>query len=119
MNWQTIYLAIGWVIVLAFTVTFIVTILALCKKIEMKPSYLGMLFTKLVLEIVAAGFFIFKHGVGQVPPYDISGVWRYTCTASDTGLQVGGYCTIAKRESGGEIDWDSSRCASANQCCQQ
>jgi hypothetical protein len=106
MNWFTLYLVMGWVVVGAFAITFVVAILAICGKIQMEATYRGRLFTTLILEIVAAAFFLFRHGVGQVPPYDISGIWRYTCTASDTSLQVGGYCTIAKRENGGEVDWD-------------
>lgn len=61
---------IGWTIIIAFTATTIITLLALTKVIELAdPSYLRKLFTALILEIVAIGFFVFKQGVSPEQQY--------------------------------------------------
>ena len=61
------YLVVGWIIVCGFGITFIVTILALIKIkgnkiIEIEDKYMKILFGKLILEIIAAAFFIFFQG---------------------------------------------------------
>lgn len=68
MSWFILYLAMGWVIVVAFAITFVVAILGICGKFKMEPVYRRRLFTALILEIVASGFFLFRHGLGQVAP---------------------------------------------------
>jgi len=56
------YWAIVWIIVAAFLAITVITILGLIQKIQIKPGYMKILFTKMVLGFVAAGFFIFYQG---------------------------------------------------------
>ncbi|TBA20973.1 hypothetical protein ELH66_08170 [Rhizobium ruizarguesonis] len=56
------YETILWTIILAFIATTLITLLALIKVIQIDRFYLRGLFTALVLEIVACGFLIFRHG---------------------------------------------------------
>jgi hypothetical protein len=73
---STISQAIGWVIVIAFAITFAVTIGALIKKIKIDRRYLTPLFVKLILEVIAAGLFLFYNGFNacEQPPY--AGKWK-------------------------------------------
>jgi hypothetical protein len=70
--------AVGWVIVGAFAITFVVTIAALIGVVGIQPQYLSRLFTKLILEIIAAGLFLFYNMLGHsgLPPY--GGEWKGT-----------------------------------------
>lgn len=52
---------VGWIVVAGFAATFVITLLALCKKIDMEPQYLKSLFGLLVLELIAAAFFLFEQ----------------------------------------------------------
>jgi hypothetical protein len=71
---KTIKLAVSWVIVISFAITFLVTISALVGRYRIEEKYLSKLFTALILEIVAAGFFLFYHPVSRAQPY--TGEWR-------------------------------------------
>src|SRR4051812_37128435 len=92
--------AIAWIIIVAFAVTFLVTILAVCNVLTIPANFLRLLFYKLILEIVAGGFYIFYTGYSSFPTADITGEWKYRCTQQDAnpqnGYQHGGFCTIAK-----------------------
>lgn len=58
--------AIGWVVVVAFAVTFSVTIVALTtNKLTIAPSYLKGLFVSLIIEVISASFFLFYKGIGE------------------------------------------------------
>lgn len=55
---------VGWTIVITFVVTTIITLLALVGVIQLADStYLGRLFTVLIIEVIAAGFFLFRWGM--------------------------------------------------------
>lgn len=83
---DTLAVAVGWIIVIAFGVTFIVTILALTNAIKLPGRYLPILFTKLVLEIIAGAFFLFYRGVeAQTPPY--TGEWNGYVAWEDSWAQ--------------------------------
>ncbi|MGH6925886.1 MAG: hypothetical protein ACRED5_19345 [Propylenella sp.] len=61
---------VGWTIVLAFIATTIVTLLSLAGVIKLaNRKYLDRLFVVLVIEIVAAGFFIFRTGFSPEQAY--------------------------------------------------
>ena len=65
------YWAIVWIIVAAFLVITVITILGLIQKISISPGYMKVLFTKMVLGFVGAGFFIFYQGNNvTVEPHD-------------------------------------------------
>ena len=58
------FLFVGWTIVSAFIATVILTILALVNVVHLvDEKYLTKLFTILIVEIIASGFFIFKWGM--------------------------------------------------------
>lgn len=59
---------IVWVVVVAFAITFVITMLALIDRITVKEGYLKILFAKLILEIVAAGLFLFYAGISSTYP---------------------------------------------------
>lgn len=59
---KTLTRAMGWVIVGAFTITFVVTILAMAHKLTIGEPYLKGLFASLILELVSAFFFMAKFG---------------------------------------------------------
>lgn len=59
---------IGWTVVAAFVATTITTLLALTNAIELaNEAYLDRLFTALIVEIIAAGFFLFRWGMKSPP----------------------------------------------------
>ncbi|MDF0522821.1 hypothetical protein P0R31_36920 [Bradyrhizobium yuanmingense] len=60
---------VGWSIVVAFVATTIATLLGLVGVLKIAPTYQGRLFTVLLLEIVAAGFFIFRQGLSPEQDY--------------------------------------------------
>ncbi|MEA3188993.1 MAG: hypothetical protein QOD99_2823 [Chthoniobacter sp.] len=91
-----LFSAIAWIIIVAFGVTFIVTVLALCGVIEIAPGFLKLLFGKMILEIIAGGFYLFYSGLSSFPTADISGEWKYRCTQQGANYQHGGICTIEK-----------------------
>ncbi len=62
---KTLYLAIGWIIVIVFGLTALVTLAALVNWIKISDFYLQKLFIALILEIVSAGFFLFRAGFGD------------------------------------------------------
>lgn len=66
------YLIIGWIIVVGFAATLVITLLSLVGKITIEQQYKKVLFRSLVLEMVAAGFFIFYQG-----PADLDDVEGY------------------------------------------
>lgn len=75
MNQRTLYYAIGWTIIVAFAVTLFITVGALIGHFRIEPRYLNALFVKLILEVVAAAFFLFYRGPGEeLPPY--AGDWQ-------------------------------------------
>lgn len=69
------YLIIGWTIVLGFAATLIITLLSLVGKIVIEEQYKKVLFRSLVLEMVAAGFFIFYQGSGNLE--DVRGYFLF------------------------------------------
>lgn len=71
----TLVLVLGWIIVVGFAVTFLVTIGALIGKFKISRKYLALFVTKLVLEVVAAGFFLFYNGITE-PRHPYSGEWK-------------------------------------------
>jgi energy-coupling factor transporter transmembrane protein EcfT len=92
-----LFTAIAWIIIVAFAVTFVVTILALCGVIKkIPPGFLKLLFGKMILEVIAGGFYIFYTGLSTFPVEDISGDWKYRCTQQGANYQHGGICTIEK-----------------------
>jgi len=95
-----LFTAIAWVVIVAFALTFVVTILALCKVIKIRQGYLRLLFTKMILEVIAGGFYLFYTGLGTFPTADISGEWKYRCTQHGQNYQHGGVCTITKEGAG-------------------
>lgn len=60
-----IYQVIGWMVVTLFGLTAIVTLLSLIGKLQIDPGYQKKLFNSLILEIVAAGFFLFYEAYSQ------------------------------------------------------
>ncbi|NQT12651.1 MAG: hypothetical protein HQ582_07880 [Planctomycetes bacterium] len=78
------YLAIGWVVVVAFAVTFIITMLGLVEVIKIKPQYFQPLFYKMVIEIIAAGFFLFYAAFENEPPDPYIGEWSGVLTWDTT-----------------------------------
>ena len=59
--------AIGWVIVVGFTLTFIVTLLGIVGVVEIRETYLNRLFKVLVVEVIIAGLFLFYEYVPGGP----------------------------------------------------
>ncbi|WP_419937398.1 hypothetical protein [Candidatus Palauibacter sp.] len=55
----------GWVVVVGFVLTMIVTILALVGILNVRETYLKRLFAVLVVEMVGAGFFLFYQSFGR------------------------------------------------------
>lgn len=108
MNIHDAHLAIVWVVIGAFVITFFVTILALCNKIAIPRPYLRALFVKMLLEVIAAGFFLFYTGFKKAPTVDISGEWKYRCSAHGTNYQHGGICTIRMKDSVFGEEWTLS-----------
>jgi hypothetical protein len=60
---EPLVIAIGWIIVVAFAVIFAMTILALVGIVKLPARYRAVLFTKLILEVIAAGLFLFYRGM--------------------------------------------------------
>jgi len=112
-----LYVVTGWIVVVAFAITFIVTILALLHrvtKVTIDPKYLKWLFTKMILEIIAGGFFLFYTGVAPISDVpDISGTWEYKCTQHGGGNEWGGVAMIRQERTpyglsfriSGQRDW--------------
>lgn len=97
---EYLYIVIGWIVVVAFAITFIVTIFSLIGKISIEQKYFKFLFFKLLLEIVAAGFFLFYSGVQPLASTpDLVGEWEYKCTQHGKGYEHGGVCIIQKEKS--------------------
>ncbi|HTG35129.1 MAG TPA: hypothetical protein VLB76_19605 [Thermoanaerobaculia bacterium] len=76
---ENLFEATGWVVLFAFCLTFIVSMLALTKVIRLAdPRYLRLLFVKMILEVAAAGFFLFYNGTlnfyNYTAPY--TGKWK-------------------------------------------
>lgn len=103
MNTHTLFLAVGWIVVASFAATSALTLFALAGKIDMPGKYLCILLGKVVIESSGAALFLFHQGVREAEPYDISGLWGYSW--NDSTNEVGGYCTIARKEEGGDIMW--------------
>jgi hypothetical protein len=80
--------AMGWVVTIAFAVTCTVTLGALIGKFKIKEKYLTPLFVKLILEVIAAGLFLFYsgHSASEPPPY--IGEWRGTVYWYDSYARV-------------------------------
>ena len=57
--------AIGWVVVTAFAITLLITILGLIHKVQVAEPYLNRLFAVLIAELVPAGFFLFQFGIKE------------------------------------------------------
>lgn len=73
-NMDNLYLVVGWIILIAFAATLFITIGALINKISIKEFYLKRLFASLILEIIAAAFFLFYNGPdNKMKPY--TGEW--------------------------------------------
>lgn len=89
-----LYLAIGWLVVLAFAVTFTVTILALIGRVIIDRGYMKALFAKLILEVIAAGFFLFYQGleIHKTSSQKIRGspeaVYAFTAQGIPTDLKI-------------------------------
>jgi len=71
---KAVKLAVSWIVVISFAITFLVTISALGGHYRIEEKYLSKLFTALILEIVSAGFFLFYRPVSHTQPY--TGEWR-------------------------------------------
>lgn len=68
-----------WIVVCAFAVTFVVTILGILQIVTIRDRFLIALFGKMMLEIVIAGLFLFYKGVS--PDHTESGL----VSLADTG----------------------------------
>jgi tetratricopeptide (TPR) repeat protein len=66
---QRVFKVIGWTIVLAFIATTTVTLLAIVGLVRVEEQYLNRLFAVLVIEVVAAGFFLFRQGLNPEQRY--------------------------------------------------
>jgi hypothetical protein len=71
---NTIKLAVSWVIVISFAITFCVTIRGLIGRCRIHEKYLSKLFTAVILEIVAASFFLFYYTESPAQPF--TGEWK-------------------------------------------
>jgi hypothetical protein len=67
----------GWIVVVAFAATFIVSIAALIGWIKVDEKYRSRLFTSCVLKFVAAGCFLFYSGFSHAEPR-YCGDWKGT-----------------------------------------
>ena len=91
----------GWIIVAAFAVTFVVAILGITGKLRIERAFLNWLFYSMIAEIVSAGFFIFYEFHNPVPPLpllDETVLLEYICAAhtssGQTEYEHGGTATI-------------------------
>jgi hypothetical protein len=70
----TLYYIVAFIVVIIFAATAFVTLGAVINKIKIRDGFLNILFTKLIIEVIAAFFFIFYAGPApKVPPY--TGEW--------------------------------------------
>jgi hypothetical protein len=65
---SVLFYVIASVIILGFAATLTITLLAMAHVIEIGDGFLRILFTKMILEVVAAGFFLFRSGLTPPPP---------------------------------------------------
>jgi hypothetical protein len=94
---RVLFYAIGWVIVAAFAITFVVAILGLVGVVRIQPRFMKALFYKMILEVAAGGFFLFYTEQQPVPNApDLSGEWEYKCTQHGVGDEHGGVATICR-----------------------
>jgi hypothetical protein len=101
---SSFYLAVGWIIVVGFGITFVITLLGLIRingrsVIEIQERYMKILFSKLILEIIAAGFFIFYQGgtptlKPQIDPTDVYVFDKHGEPLQDLEIVVGGMTPI-------------------------
>lgn len=52
---------VGWIVVVGFAATLIITLLAMIKLIPMDPKYLSKLFVVLVVELIGSAFWLFNQ----------------------------------------------------------
>lgn len=73
---EQLFITTGWVMLFAFAVTFLVSILALTRVIRLADDrYLKLLFVKMICEVVAAGLFLFYNGTFNYEPPWV-GTWK-------------------------------------------
>ncbi|MDE0406075.1 MAG: hypothetical protein OXI53_12285 [Nitrospira sp.] len=73
MTTATLGLIVGWIVVLGFAATILITLLALVGRLpEVKEKYLGKLFTLVVVELVGAGFWLFNQTIQPPEPPEVA-----------------------------------------------
>ncbi len=66
MTVETLGIIVGYIVVIGFGATIVITLLALIGRLpEVKEKYLGRLFTLVVVELVGAGFWLFNQTLQQ------------------------------------------------------
>jgi len=88
------YLIIGWIIVVGFAATLVITLLSLVGKMTIEEQYKKVLFRSLVLEMVAVGFFIFYQGSGNLD--DVYGYFLFNQEGEPVEHVVSGHFIFQK-----------------------
>lgn len=70
---ETLGIIVGWIVVVGFAATIIITLLALIGRLpEVKEKYLGKLFTLVVVELIGAGFWLFNQTIEPPNPPEVA-----------------------------------------------
>ncbi len=82
--------AVGWIVVVGFAATLVITLLGLVKRLPIEDRYLKMLFSLLIVEMIAAGFTLFRQEY-QAPETLFTPALPEAYLFDKHGTPIGGY----------------------------